>query len=117
MEKKHLDALINGVQKEKFSKLTQGKMILKEAKRYRRVEYLLIADLARGATVRPVYPSGSGRHRHYVDRTAEVVTILDLLGVAYVTDNDAPRQGRTGKTINVPDNDARAWLSRLVDNA
>jgi len=54
-----------------------------------------------GNTIRPCYTSGSGRFTTNLDYTNNVTSLLDLLGVKYITGNDSPRGGKTGNFIKV----------------
>ena len=51
--------------------------------------------------IRPVTTSGSGRFTTNLDYTRDVESLLDLIGVKYVSGNDAPRGGATGNFIKI----------------
>ena len=51
--------------------------------------------------IKPCYTSGSGRFTKNMDYTSEVTRLLDLIGVKYITGNDAPRGSATGKWIKI----------------
>ena len=52
-------------------------------------------------TIRPVTTSGSGRFTTNLDYTRDVENLLDLIGVKYISGNDAPRGGATGNFIKI----------------
>lgn len=52
-------------------------------------------------TIRPCYASGMGRFWANLDYTAEVISLLNLIGVKFITGNDAPRGSATGNWIKV----------------
>ena len=51
--------------------------------------------------IRPVRTSGSGRFTTTLDYTRDVENLLDLIGVKYISGNDAPRGGATGNFIKI----------------
>jgi hypothetical protein len=51
--------------------------------------------------IRPVHSSGSGRFTSIQDHNRPIKEILTLLGVKFISGNDAPRGGKTGDFIQV----------------
>ena len=49
----------------------------------------------------PIYTQGSGKYAKYTDKTGEVKSILDGLGLDYHEGNDAPRGGKLGNFIEL----------------
>ncbi len=62
----------------------------------------MITNMSTGQKLRPIYSQGSSwTHSTLVDKTMELKSTLDKLGIEYTEGNDAARGGRTGKFIQV----------------
>ena len=76
-----------------------------------RKEYQIVKDLINGTNnthaiednnlIRPCYATGSGRWTSVQNQTGYIISILNLLGLKYVTGNDAPRGGQLGNFIKI----------------
>ncbi len=47
------------------------------------------------------YTNGSGRFSSAVDKTGDLCKLLDILGISYVTGNNAPRGGVNGNFVRL----------------
>lgn len=62
---------------------------------------LILRSLESGNPIRPCSTSGSGRYIKNLDYTSDVCNLLNLAGIKFSLENDAPRGGLTGNKITL----------------
>jgi hypothetical protein len=68
----------------------------------------MIADLKKGDRLRPVYSQGSTwKYSSLIDKSGELKSTLNFLGINYTIGNDSPRGGKTGYYIEI--------LTKIID--
>jgi hypothetical protein len=66
------------------------------------IAYKMVKEVINGESfIRPCYTLGSGRFISYHDHSQPIEAILKEIGIEYVSGNDAPRGGLTGKFIQI----------------
>jgi hypothetical protein len=66
------------------------------------VAYKFVQEVIAGKTfIRPCYTLGSGKRTTNHDHSLPTEAILKAIGVEFITGNDAPRGGLTGKFIRI----------------
>ena len=61
-----------------------------------------IKDMKTGQKLRPVYSTGgSWKYSSLKNYAPELQRTLNNLGIAFITGNDAPRQGKTGYYVEI----------------
>jgi hypothetical protein len=64
--------------------------------------YIMVARAIEGQKIiRPFIVYGSGKRASAQDHSIDVKKILDFCKIAYISYNDAPRGGNTGKAIQI----------------
>lgn len=64
--------------------------------------YAWISSLKSNEVLRPVFSQGSTwKHSSLVDKTTELITVLEKLGIDFELGNDAPKGGKTGAFVKI----------------
>lgn len=64
--------------------------------------YGWVNEIANGVKeFRPVFTRGSGRFVSLKDKSLEFESVLKILGIEFISLNDAPRGGKTGYRIDI----------------
>jgi hypothetical protein len=64
--------------------------------------YGMINNLATGDVLRPIFSQGrTWKHSSLVNKSIELISVLNLLKLKFETGNDAPRCGQTGYFVKI----------------